>query len=274
MGKARAGLLVILTGVALTYAQVNSLPATGRPEDVAEQASQPSTEARENLNQGIKAFTEQKYNEAAQFFEQAIRLDPQFEIARMYLAIAYTSQFIPGSPDPKGEEMAYKAIDTFKKLVENATNSASPNVKNSMLSIASLYYQLKKYAESKQWCDRLLETDPQNAEAHYRIAVLAFDYSLGKTGVQGELVPSMSPDERTITQAAIDEGLDSLEKALKIRPDYFDALEFQNLLLREKAKMEEDENVRNELIHQADLIAQKALLLRLKAQERPANPNN
>ncbi len=70
------------------------------------------------------------------------------------------------------------------------------------------------------------------------------------------------------------EGLASLDKALAIRPAYFDAMEYQNLLLREKAKFEKDETARAELIRRADLMAQRALGLRLKAQEEAGRPRN
>ncbi len=223
--------------------------------------------ARDNLNKGVRAFTEQKYDIAAKFFEDAIEQDPTFEIARTYLATTYTSQFVPGSPDPKSLEMADKAIATFKQVVD--ANKEKPNI-NAMLSIASLYYQLKKYDESKEWCRRIQEVDPQNAEALYRIAVIDFDDSLKKTGLQGENVEFLNAEEKQHTLADIDEGLKALEKALQIKPDYFDAMEYQNLLWREKAKFEKDEKAKNELIRQADMVAQKALALRLKAQEEEA----
>ena len=223
--------------------------------------------ARDSLNKGVKAFTEQKYDEAAKFFEESLRLDPEFEIARMYLATTYTSQFVPGSPDPKSNEMAEKAVATFKDVV--SAGKEGPNI-NAMLSIASLYYQLKKYDESKEWCRKIQEVDPQNAEALYRIAVINFDDSLKKTGLQGENVEFLNAEEKTHTLADIDEGLQVLEKALQIKPDYFDAMEYQNLLWREKAKFEKDEKAKNELIRQADMVAQKSLALRLKAQEEEA----
>jgi tetratricopeptide (TPR) repeat protein len=227
-------------------------------------------QARDKLNKGVKAFTDQKYDAAAQFFEQAIELDPAFETSRMYLATAYTSQFIPGSSDPKSEEMAQKGIETFKQVVDNATDPANPNKKTAMLSIASLYYQLKKFPESKEWCNNVLKLDPQNAEAYYRIAVIDFDDSLEKTGVQGELVEMMTAEEKAKVQAGIDEGLTSLAKALEIRPTYFDAMEYQNLLWREKAKFEKDEKAKAELIRQADQVSMKALALKLKAQQEEA----
>ncbi len=223
--------------------------------------------ARDSLNKGVKAFTEQKYDEAAKFFEESIRLDPTFQVARMYLATTYTSQFVPGSPDPKSNEMAEKAVATFKDVIE--TDKSSPNI-NAMLSIASLYYQLKKYDESKEWCRKIQQIDPQNAEALYRIAVINFDDSLKKTGLQGENVEFLNVDEKTHAIADIDEGLQVLDKALQLRPDYFDAMEYQNLLWREKAKFEKDEKAKNELIRKADMVAQRALQLRLKAQEEEA----
>ncbi len=221
--------------------------------------------ARDALNKGVKAFTEQKYEEAAKYFEDSISLDPEFKIARTYLATTYTSQFVPGSPDPKSNEMAQKAIQTFKDVLEMDKADI-----NAMVSIASLYYQLKEYEESKAWCRKILEADPKNAEALYRIAVINFDDSLKKTGLQGENVEFLNSEEKAVTLANIDEGLKAIDQALVIRPDYFDAMEYQNLLWREKAKFERDDKAKTELLRQADLVAQKALALRLKAQEEEA----
>jgi tetratricopeptide (TPR) repeat protein len=227
-------------------------------------------QARDKLNKGVKMFQDQKYDAAAQYFAQAVELDPDFETSRMYLATAYTSQFIPGSSDPKSEEMAHKGIETFKQVVDNAKDPANPNKKTAMLSIASLFYQLKKYSESKDWCNNVLKIDPQNAEAYYRIAVIDFDDSQEKTGVQGELVELMTADEKAKTRAGVDEGLTCLSKALDIRPTYFDAMEYENLLWREKAKFEKDEKAKEELIRKADQISMKALALKLKAQQEDA----
>jgi tetratricopeptide (TPR) repeat protein len=227
-------------------------------------------QARDKLNKGVKAFTDQKYEAAADFFSQAIELDPDFETSRMYLATAYTSQFIPGSSDPKSEEMAQKGIETFKQVVDSAKDPADPNKRTAMLSIASLYYQLKRYDESKEWCNNVLKIDPENAEAYYRIAVIDFDDSLEKTGVQGELVDLMTPEEKAKTRAWIDEGLTCLTKALEYRRNYFDAMEYENLLWREKAKFEKDEKVKADYIRRADEVSMKALKLKLEAEKEEA----
>jgi len=221
--------------------------------------------ARDALNKGVKAFVAQRYEEASTLFEESIRLDPDFQVARMYLATTYTSQFVPGSPDPKSKEMADKAIATFQHIADT-----DPSNTNSMLSIASLYYQLQEYDKSKEWCRKVFSVDPDNAEALYRIAVIDFDQSSQKTGLQGENVEFLTAEDKIETLKDIDEGLDAIDKALKIRPDYFDAMEYQNLLWREKAKFENDAKVRAELVRQADLVAQKALMMRLEAQQEEA----
>ena len=80
----------------------------------------------------------------------------------------------------------------------------------------------------------------------------------------------MNAEEKTKVLANVEEGLTALGKAIEIRPNYFDAMEYQNLLWREKAKFEKDQKVKAELYRQADLVAQKALALKLKFQEEDA----
>lgn len=220
---------------------------------------------RDALNKGVKAFVDQKYEDAAKLFEESIRLDPQFIIAKKYLATTYASQFVPGSPDPKSTEMARKAIATFEEVIGSEQNNT-----DAMLSIASLYYQLKEYDHSKEWCRKIQGIDPNNAEALYRVAVMDYDDSVANTGLQGENVEFLTAEAKDHTSKDIEEGLDVIDKALKIRPDYFDAMDYQNLLWREKAKLEKDKQAKAELIRQADLVAQKALGMRLKAQEEEA----
>ncbi len=222
---------------------------------------------RDNLNKGVKAYTEQKFDDAAKYFEASIGQDPDFEVARMYLATTYSTQFVPGSPEARSTQMAEKAIATFQDVVNR--NPSNPNI-NAMLSIASLYYQLKKYDESKEWCRKIQQIKPDNAESLYRIAVINYDDSLAKTGLQGENVEFLSAEEKAKTQKNVEEALQCLDQALKIKPDYFDAMEYQNLLWREKAKFEKDEKAKQEIIREADKVAQKALALRLKAQEEEA----
>jgi len=225
--------------------------------------------ARDYLNKGVSQFSNQKFDAAAQLFEKSLELDPSFEIARMYLATAYMSQFIPGSTDPRSERMANLAIETFKQVVANAEAAGEPNI-NAMLSIVGLYFNMKKYPETKDWCDRVLKIDPGNAEAYYRVAVMHYEDIHERTGLQGDKVKDMSEGEIAELQRKIEEGLAYVANALKSKDDYHEAMEYQNLLWREKAKLETDDAARAELIRQADMVAFESLQARRRAQEEAA----
>ena len=225
--------------------------------------------ARDYLNKGVTQFTNQKYDAAAQFFQKSLELDPKFEIARVYLATAYMSQFIPGSVDPRSEQMASQAIDTFKQVVANSEESGQPNV-NAMLYIVNIYYGMKNYPDTKLWCDRVLKIDPTNAEAYYRVAVMNYDAISEKTGVQGRYVKNLSVEEITELKGKIEEGLNYIGQALKAREDYHEAMEYQNLLWREKAALETDEAAKADILRQADIVHMESLKIQRKALEEAA----
>jgi|WetSurMetagenome_2_1015567.scaffolds.fasta_scaffold04659_2 tetratricopeptide (TPR) repeat protein len=229
-------------------------------------------QARDNLNKGVKEFTNNKFADASKLFEASLEQDPEFETARMYLAVSYTQQFVPGSTAEKNEEMAYKAIDTYKMVLDKAKDPAYPNI-NAMLSIATIYYQLDKLDESKEWCIRILKAYPNSADACYRIAVMDFDESLKKTGPKGEMVKFMDAAEKAEYLGKIEEGLTYLNRAIQIQPNHYDAMSYQNLLWREKAKFEKDPAKQKELIREADRVQLEAIEKKLKAEKEAAkNP--
>ena len=63
----------------------------------------------------------------------------------------------------------------------------------------------------------------------------------------------------------IEDGMASLQTALKLKPDNFDALTYMNLLYREKAKIETDDAKKAEDVAQADKYREQALELRKKS---------
>src|SRR4029079_4681981 len=74
--------------------------------------------ARDHLNQGVAAFKNAKYNEAVEHVKQAISLAPTYDVAQLYLATAYMSQWIPGAESPENLRMAQMAVDGFMKVLE------------------------------------------------------------------------------------------------------------------------------------------------------------
>src|SRR3954449_6820775 len=106
--------------------------------------------ARDNLNKGVQAFKTAKYNAAVEHFKKAVDLDPNFPTARLYLATAYMSQYIPGADSPENMQMAQAAHDQFRKVLEQ-----DPKNDVAIASIASLYYNQKKFDDAKQWYEKL-----------------------------------------------------------------------------------------------------------------------
>ena len=76
---------------------------------------------------------------------------------------------------------------------------------------------------------------------------------------------------------AIEEGIDSLNKAIELRPDYEDAMAYINLMYREKADVEcDDPAARTADLKTADEWVDKTMTTKkAKAKEssEPAAPN-
>jgi hypothetical protein len=70
---------------------------------------------------------------------------------------------------------------------------------------------------------------------------------------------------------SIQEGIDSLNKAIQLRPDYDDAMAYLNLMYREKADVEcDDPNARQEDLKTADhWVDQTLSTKKAKAEKQP-----
>ena len=62
--------------------------------------------ARDQLNKGVQAYKNAKYEQAIDHFQQAVALDPTLINARLYLATAFAQQYIPGADTPDNNRMA------------------------------------------------------------------------------------------------------------------------------------------------------------------------
>jgi tetratricopeptide (TPR) repeat protein len=60
------------------------------------------------------------------------------------------------------------------------------------------------------------------------------------------------------------QGIDTVNKAIEIKPEYIEALAYKNLLLRLQANLEKDPAKAQDLLRQADELREKALALRKK----------
>jgi tetratricopeptide (TPR) repeat protein len=125
--------------------------------------------SRDQLNKGVQAFKSAQYPEAVEHFKSAVELEPDFAVARLYLATAYMQQYIPGANSPENNQMAQAAHDQFMKVLEKDSKD-----KVAIASIASLYLNQGKWDEAKQWYEKLIAVAPDNADAYYSLGFIAW----------------------------------------------------------------------------------------------------
>lgn len=233
--------------------------------------------ARDALNHGVQAYKGAHYTEAVDYFKSAVQLDPDNTMPRLYLATAYMSQYIPGAESPENLQLATEAKQEFEKVLEK-----SPSDTTALASLASLSYQqaqgmpdleakLKKLDEAKEWYLKLIAADPKNKEGFYSLAVIdwvkwyaAWTKARADLGLRSE-DPGPIKDKKVKADleaqysATIDDGIKNLQKALDIDPNYDDAMAYMNLLIRERADLDDSPEQYKADIDTADKWVQKAL---------------
>jgi tetratricopeptide (TPR) repeat protein len=233
--------------------------------------------SRDRINKGIQSYKAAKYPDAVEFFKEAVALDPSNVTGRLYLATSYMSQYIPGATSPDNLELAKEAKAEFTKVLE-----VHPNDTTALASLASLAYQeaqgmpdldqkLKMLDESKEWYLKLIAADPQNKEGFYSLAVIdwvkwyaAWMRARADLGMKPE-EPGPFKDKKVKAELAekyaplVDDGIKNLDKALEIDKDYDDAMAYKNLLILEKAYLDDTPDQYKADVEKADAWVQKAL---------------
>ena len=244
--------------------------------------------ARDHLNKGVQAFKTAKYTQAVDHFKEAVQLDPEFPTARLYLATAYMSQYIPGAESPENQQNAKAAEQEFLRVLEK-----DPNNTIAISSLASLHYnqaqgsdpekKAREFEEARKWYTRLAEAEPTNKEAYYSLGVITWGKwypelmsARAKLGMKPE-DPGPIKDKKVREELkakwgqTVQEGISNLEKALQIDPEYDDAMAYMNLLIRERADLAETPEQYKQDVQTADNWVQKALETKKIKAERVAN---
>jgi len=241
--------------------------------------------ARDQLNKGVTAYKNAKYEEAIDHFQQSVALDPTLINAKMYLATASAQQYIPGADTPDNNKMADQAIEQYQSVL--AMNPAREQKVNSAKGIAYLYLNMKKFDDAKKFYRLAADSDPNDPEPYYSVGVIDWTACYqprmeerAKLGLKPD--ENLNPKNKDQKKAcedlkvkngpAIQEGIDSLNKAIQLRPDYDDAMAYLNLMYRERADVEcDDLNARQEDLKAADhWVDQTLITKKAKAEKTPS----
>jgi hypothetical protein len=240
--------------------------------------------ARDQLNKGVKAYKDNHYEQAIDHFQQSVRLDPTLINARMYLATAYVSQYIPGLDSPENLRTAQQAIDEYQRVID--ANPSRDQKVNAAKGMAYLYLNEKKWDEAKKYYRMASELDPNDPEPYYSIGVIDWTAAYqprmeerAKLGMKPEEHLSASNKEqkkacetlKPKNTPYVQEGIDSLNKAIQLRPDYDDAMAYMNLMYREKADIEcDDAAARADDLKTADHWVDETLRVKKAKAEKAA----
>ena len=241
--------------------------------------------ARDLLNKGVAAFKNGQYDSSIEDFKQAKDLDPTLLNARLYLATAYATEYIPGAPSDDNVRVGQQAVSEFQDVltVDPGNLSALDGIGSMLYNMAGTPFDPDKYNQSKQYHQKHIQLKPDDPEPYYWVGVI--DWTLAYRGnaearqayniqnqkkqvKESDPLPEKVRDQYTQQYSAlVDEGMNMLQKATELRPDYADAMAYQSLLLRQKADMV-DSATRSSLEKQADDLLDKVKDIKQKAAEK------
>jgi tetratricopeptide (TPR) repeat protein len=243
--------------------------------------------ARDKLNKGVQAYKAGQTDLAIEDFKTAKDLDPGLTNARLYLATAYSAQYIPGAPSPENVRNGQQAAQEFQEILQN-----DPNNVNAIDGLGSTLYNMaggppfdpKMMEESKSYHQKHIALKPDDPEPYYWVGVI--DWSLAFRGNRemredynktarksisdtDPTPPALATQFQQKYGTVVDEGIGSLQKAIQLREDYDDAMAYLNLLYRQKADMETTPAAHDADIKLAEDLVDKVKAIKQKKMEAP-----
>jgi tetratricopeptide (TPR) repeat protein len=242
-------------------------------------------QARVELKKGNSLYVQEQYSAAMVEYQKGLQLDPSDTFAWRSVGLSALALYRPGDDSPKNLEYGRIAADAFQKYLKE--NPEDAKVQDYLMSIL---VSSKQYPQALAFVDQLQQQNPAEANDpkwnKYRVNVLIQagrlpdaeqlalktpgpeqPVSLYSIGVEAwHKVYNVNTIDFAAKQQLVDLGLRALRKAVELKPDYFDAMFYLGLELREKAKLETDGNARTADVDEAETWLKKGLELRKKAQ--------
>jgi tetratricopeptide (TPR) repeat protein len=202
--------------------------------------------AADQLNKGVAAFKNAKYEDAEGFFQKAVEIDPTYDNARVYLATTYSSQIVPNLDTPENKKVAAKALDLFQAVLQKDPSSVI-----SLKQIASIERNTGHPEEAKDYEKKVIALAPNEAEAYYTVGVVDWlqAYKHATDALAAENMTDKSDGNVKLSKPGcaklaeqnaplVAEGDQYLQKAIDLNPTYEEAMTYMSLMARRKADLE------------------------------------
>jgi tetratricopeptide (TPR) repeat protein len=243
--------------------------------------------ARDLLNRGVAAYRNGQYDVAVEDFKQAKDLDPSLVNAKLYLATAYATQYIPGAPSDDNIRMGQQAIDEFQGVLQDDPDNltAIDGIGSMMFQMAASPFDQSKFQEAEKYELMHIDKKPDDPQPYYWVGVIDWTLSYHANAELRAKYNGANPrkqvrDDQPLPPdirdqyaqdygPMVDDGIAKLNKAIELQPDYDDAMAYLNLLLRRKADMVASDEDRAALEKQADDLVDKVKEIKEKKAEAP-----
>lgn len=187
-------------------------------------------------------------------------------------ALAYAKQLVAENPNESKNlfamanlyekfEHVVEAEEAYKKVVE-----LNPNDAKGCAALAGFYNKplwegRSRFEDAISTLERCATLDANDPTGFYKVAVFYWDKAFRDQELD---------DKQKDVYA--DKGLDAVDKALGIKPDYVDGLVYKGLLLRVKAQVTNNQRLRQQYLDQAQTLAKQAKELRIQQAAEAAPP--
>jgi len=138
-------------------------------------------------------------------------------------------------------------VDDEAEKIYLLAEKAKPNDPSVYLQLAGFYTRENQFDKAIEAYQARADKEPNNPEAYHMIGGAYWKETMNNGGLKD----SVKLDH-------IQKGLEAEDKALKLKPDYVDALTYKELLLRQEALVEKDPAKQQALISQAAALTKQA----------------
>jgi tetratricopeptide (TPR) repeat protein len=245
--------------------------------------------ARIAIKEGNRAYEQEDYATALRQYSRARQIDTTFPDLDRMIGYSQIGLYVPDEKSPANEKHADAAIAELSRYLQkrpddriardalinmylnaNRTSQAidyfrvylqgHPGDLEAVKSIATLYAKQGNFNESLNWYEKITLLDSKNPESYYIYGVVCYE-KVAKN-------PPADPNEKL---GIIQKGLNALNRAIQLKPDYSEAMAYVNLLYRQQALVEKDPVKQQALIAEADKIRNQAIEINRKRKAQAAS---
>jgi tetratricopeptide (TPR) repeat protein len=234
-------------------------------------------EARAEMKKGNRFYKDESYKDALATFQKCLTLDPDLAPAWRSVGLAAMALYRPGNESPENVKYAETAIDAFKKYLQ-----ANPGDAKTEDYMVSTWINLGRFDDAIRYLKQQRTEHPENTKLTTGVVTVmiksghfqdALDYANSYARSDAAMFyliatnawsksyndPTTPYDERV---KDVEIGLQAVQHACDVKPDYMEAMVYYNLLYREKAKLELDTKKKEYWTSLADEWRNKAMALR------------